>query len=389
MVGTDCSDGNDCTDDVCTDGVCSNPDLDADVACTQDGGSVCDGAGTCVECNSDNQCGVEETCVDNTCVGSTTPCGTQSQVVTVGCTNSVTTAQSPFPFVLEVNNVPAITGGGSFTADFDGIGIFPEFFLDAAQGVVPGGVAVAELVDIVSTVQVRSGATGADVPLGPDTASLNPGAVRFCGYPPSQACTCPAGTAPDATCAGGPSGCLSPICGVEKILADLPNSTDCAPGGACDMIGKTGAGSQCALNGFCITGDLIIEFEEASGTFTADASGEVLFGWADGVGPGTTPVPDLVLCPAAAPSCTAAFMPDGCYDLPAAVFSNPTAPIGIRVNASGLFVPIQCAQAEAGGICASGEGCLVDGDCATGPCTGTTDVVCPTPDASLISCPIN
>ena len=82
-------------------------------------------------------------------------------------------------------------------------------------------------------------------------------------------------------------------------------------------------------------------------------------------------------------------MPDGCYDLPAAIFSNPTEPIGIRVNASGLFVPIQCAQAEAGGICASGEGCLVDADCTTGPCTLTTDVICPTPDSSLISCPIN
>ncbi|MEM7136353.1 MAG: PKD domain-containing protein, partial [Myxococcota bacterium] len=99
-------------------------------------------------------------------------------------------------------------------------------------------------------------------------------------------------------------------------------------------------------------------------------------------------VPGLVTCPAAAPDCQDPFMPDGCYDLPAAVFANPAAPIGIRVNASGLFVPIQCAQATAGGICASGEGCLVDGDCATAPCTLTTDVVCPTPTADLPSCPI-
>ena len=319
------------------------------------------------------------------------PATPQVGIVSVGCTNSVTTAQSPFPFTLEVDVPTPVIGGGGFNASFDGIGVFPEFFLDAAQGVVPGGVQVAELVDIVSTVQVRSGATGADVPLLADTGSLVPGPTRFCGYPATQTCTCPAGTLPGDTCAGGPSGCLSPICGAEQILADLPNSTDCSVGGPCDLLGKTGAGSQCALNGFCITGDLIIEFQNSGPQpFTAGPSGgEVLFGWSDGVGAGTTPVPGLTLCPAAAPACQAAFMPDGCYDLPAAVFSDPTAPIGIRVNASGLFVPIQCAQAEPGGICASGEGCLVDGDCATAPCTITTDVVCPSPDASLISCPIN
>ena len=85
-------------------------------------------------------------------------------------------------------------------------------------------------------------------------------------------------------------------------------------------------------------------------------------------------------------------MPDGCYDLPASVFSDPLATpgSGIRVNVAGaLFVAIQCAGATAGGICASGEGCIVDADCAAAPCTLTTDVVCPTPDADLISCPIN
>jgi hypothetical protein len=82
-------------------------------------------------------------------------------------------------------------------------------------------------------------------------------------------------------------------------------------------------------------------------------------------------------------------MPDGSYDLPAAIFASPTAPNGIRLNlGNALFVPIQCAMAEQGGICASGEGCLTDGDCAAAPCTLTTDVVMPTPDSRLISFPI-
>ena len=63
----DCSDGNDCTDDVCdlADGSCSNPDFVAGTQC--DGGAgtgsgVCDGAGACVPncapdaCNDGNQC---------------------------------------------------------------------------------------------------------------------------------------------------------------------------------------------------------------------------------------------------------------------------------------------------------------------------------------------
>jgi len=369
MVDEDCpQDSNECTLNACVGEVCTPVDLDAGAPCLDV--QVCDGAGMCVECNVDADCGPTETCNNNMCQSAAVECGSQSEIVFVACTNSVTTAQSPFPFTLSVNNVPAIIGGQGFAADFDGIGVFPEFFLDAAQGVVPGGVSVAELVDIVSTVQIRSGASGADVPLGPDLASLDPGPTRLCNFPPDQTCTA------NGDCLGG-------VCEDPINLADLPTSTECGAGGLCDSLGKTGAGSQCDLNGFCVTGDLIIEFEAASGSFTADASGEVLFGWAD------QNVPGLVLCPAAAPACTQPFMPDGCYDLPSAVFGNPTEPIGIRVNASGLFVPIQCAMAVPGGICASGEGCISDADCSTPPCTETTDVACPTPDSDLISCPIN
>jgi len=368
-----------CTEAVCASDFCGNF---CDIDLAANAGGVCDfnpGAGDGV-CIADGTCGFggAPSCNEFNNGDPATP---TSQVVGVACTNSVTTAQSPFPFTLIVDEPGGIIGGGSFDASFDGIGVFPQFFLDAAQGVVPGGVQTAELVDIVATVQVRSGATGPDVPLGPDLSSITPGPIRFCNFPTDQVCTCPGGTLPGDTCPE--PACIGGTCNAQQVLAELPTSTDCTGGGACALVGQTGTGSQCDLNGFCITGDLIIEFaQSAPTTYTADPSGEVLFGWAD------QGVPGLVLCPAAAPNCQAAFMPDGCYDLPAAVFSNPTPPIGIRVNASGLFVPIQCAMAEPGGICASGEGCLDDADCATPPCTPTTDVVCPTPDENLISCPI-
>ena len=73
-AGVDCSDDNDCTADVCTDGICSNPNLDPNTPCSQDGGNVCDGASTCVECNASNQCPAAGVCQVATCIGNS--CGT-------------------------------------------------------------------------------------------------------------------------------------------------------------------------------------------------------------------------------------------------------------------------------------------------------------------------
>jgi hypothetical protein len=61
-------DGNQCTDDVCTNGVPSNPNLSANTACNQNGGAVCNGSGACVQCNTASQCpGVDDECKKKTC----------------------------------------------------------------------------------------------------------------------------------------------------------------------------------------------------------------------------------------------------------------------------------------------------------------------------------
>ena len=67
-------------------------------------------------------------------------CGTVGGTVQIGCTNGVTTAQSPFPNQFSVTVNEPVLSGAPFTADASGIGAFPKFFLDAAQGTVPGGV---------------------------------------------------------------------------------------------------------------------------------------------------------------------------------------------------------------------------------------------------------
>lgn len=73
-------DSNQCTGDVCTAGVPSNPALDAGTPCTQ-GGAVCNGASACVECVTAADCGASTecrtfTCTNGTCGSTFTPSGT-------------------------------------------------------------------------------------------------------------------------------------------------------------------------------------------------------------------------------------------------------------------------------------------------------------------------
>ncbi|MGB5695851.1 MAG: hypothetical protein WBM46_09380, partial [Polyangiales bacterium] len=162
-----------------------------------------------------------------------------------------------------------ITADGEFDALLSGTANFPESFLDAAQALLPGGLRQAELVGAKYLVQVRSGATGDSVELGPDDSMLSPGRVRLCNFPTDQVCT-------------DGSECAGTICNPEKVLVNVPVSEDCTVGGVCDGLGKLeGETSQCTLNSFCVSGALDLPLLEETGTYTADASGEVLFGWAD------------------------------------------------------------------------------------------------------------
>jgi hypothetical protein len=66
-------DGNDCTKDVCTSGVPSNPPIAADTPCSK---GYCDGASSCVQCNHANQCPNPPVCVTATC--NANACGTSN-----------------------------------------------------------------------------------------------------------------------------------------------------------------------------------------------------------------------------------------------------------------------------------------------------------------------
>lgn len=85
-------DMNSCTDDICTNGVPSNPPVSMGTPCVVGQPAVCDGLGACVECNvaadcvnlpPDDEC-QQRACINNTCGQSFTPMGTPISMQTVG-----------------------------------------------------------------------------------------------------------------------------------------------------------------------------------------------------------------------------------------------------------------------------------------------------------------
>jgi hypothetical protein len=63
-------DGNGCTKDVCIGGAPANPPVVRGTMCTDNGGSLCDGKGTCVQCLTDAQCDTshDQPCLHTHCV---------------------------------------------------------------------------------------------------------------------------------------------------------------------------------------------------------------------------------------------------------------------------------------------------------------------------------
>ena len=323
--------GDSCGVDECERCPGQNDPLAPGTPCTEGGGNVCDGAGTCVECLTDAaclpilppvECQLDPTCVSDSCLaGGAAPAGTpciygecngtgigigncqyfvdppplQSVDLDMGCTNNVTADISILPFVLNVDPGVIISNTPT-SAEFSGVAEFSETFLDAAQGAVPGGVTKADLINLVATVQIRTGGTLASTvaltnPPVPTTCLIGGGACN----PANDGASVP-GSQPNTDCV--PTGTFNPC----QANVSIPITSDCAPGGGCDSLGKLA--SQCATNGFCVTGALPLPLAPQSTTFTPAATGIVNFGFAD-QGTGAT------------------VNPNGTYSLPAAVFTAP------------------------------------------------------------------
>lgn len=304
-VGHRCEDYNDCTIDTCDPrnyGRCSYENEPDGTACDFGGQSGVCNAGACVDANP--------TCTTGMC----------TKTISLGCTNNVTSDVSFLNWELSVDPTTIISGQ-SVDVAYDGIAEFPEPYLDAVQS-VPGGVTSAWLVDVQSTVHVRAGS-----PDAADVALTNEPIPYICGFDPLAAVSCdPANDLASIPGARGntdcvPTGNFNPC---VQIIS-FPTSTDCSPGGLCESLGPEKQ-NQCDYNGFCITGDLMIPLQAEASSFTADASGKILFGWDD-------------------QSTGATLNPDGTWSLPPAVYADATGPNGMRINDAGLLVALECTMA--------------------------------------------
>ncbi len=317
-----------------------------------------------------------------------------TKTINVACTSNV--LQPNFYGMDLTVKTPSLPDGASslpFTAEVSGVARLPRWIMQPASNIVPGGIQQAVLNEVAVTVQARSGASGDDVLLNEDASAITPGLTSYCLFPDLQVCDPANDLDPNdpsmgnSDCLGGMEGvpCLPPV-----LVIDLPVSTDCGPGGACEAIGEGFAddNSACDVNGTCILDDLDIPLTPGTMDLTPDPSGDILFGFAD------QNVPDLTLCPDPDPDeCTQPFHADGSYDIPAAVYGDPAPPTGLRGYLMPLLLALQCAMAEPGGVCAGQTtlGCLTDTDCgAAAPCdfVSVEGVSMPSPDASLLAIPI-
>jgi plastocyanin len=140
-------DANQCTDNVCTAGVPSNPNSASGAVCSQSGGAVCSGTGTCVECVTGAQCtsGVctgnacqMPSCTDNVkngtetdldCGGSTCgPCALTKVCTTAGdCTSGACTGNvCSLVNGCDLSTATVLTGGAPTTVLFSNFSYAPK-----------------------------------------------------------------------------------------------------------------------------------------------------------------------------------------------------------------------------------------------------------------------
>ena len=119
------TDGNQCTGDVCTAGVPSNPSSPAGTACNQSGGTVCDGAGTCAAIPqvastspSDATLPVAAPPVAVTFTIAMNPATLTGQTTAGACSGSIQVSLDNFASCVAFSSAAATMSGGNTTATF-------------------------------------------------------------------------------------------------------------------------------------------------------------------------------------------------------------------------------------------------------------------------------
>jgi hypothetical protein len=172
-------------------------------------------------------------------------------------------------------NPTPIVGGDTFVADLQATATISESLIAQGQLIFPGGFKDAMLVDFQATVHVRDGADGKDVILTPETIPYRCEESRTACNPDRDL---PGTERVRANADCQPQTPANP-CGQ---IVQIPTSDDCDPGGLCEGLGLTGEESQCEVNEFCVTGPVQIPLTGELGSYRAEASGSILFGFDDG-----------------------------------------------------------------------------------------------------------
>lgn len=176
---------------------------------------------------------------------------------------------------LTVDPTPTpIESGEPFAADIQATATFSESLIANGQRIFEGGFKDVMLVDFQATVTVRAGAIGEPVVLTPDTIPYVCEVSRTACNPDNDL---PGTERVRANTDCQPQTPTNP-CGQ---IVEIPTSNDCNPGGLCDDLGLAEEESQCAANGFCVTGPVAIALTGPLGAYKAEAFGSVLFGFDD------------------------------------------------------------------------------------------------------------
>ena len=140
-TGVTCPDPGECVSGVCdpATGDCSSQNDGINTGCDLGGNpGVCDGAGACVQCNEDAQCGAGETCVNNACEASSIACeyeqdfelltpgdppqGQPTDLAADGWLVGANVFESDGTFAYNYFAFPAPNGGAAFSAVAEGEG---------------------------------------------------------------------------------------------------------------------------------------------------------------------------------------------------------------------------------------------------------------------------
>ena len=205
-------DGMECTDDVCTAGVPSNPPSATTQTCT---GGHCDGSGSCVGCTVPGDCGVDTECHTFTCSASHV---CQQANAPLGTPTSTQTA------------------GDCHRNQCDGVGNVVNAIFNTD---LP-----------IDGVQCTSDVCTAGVASNPPSAAndpCGPGGAQFCdGGGACVECNAPSQCA-SLVCTG--HACQAPSC-IDTVMNGTETGTDC--GGSCPGCAD---GQPCDVGADCLSGN--------------------------------------------------------------------------------------------------------------------------------------